>query len=297
MKHGFRLFRLVAVCTALAGTLSACAPVTVKTLNVLAPASTHETSKAVPFGTLPRLKTDVYRPTSAPPSGGYPVVVFFYGGSWNTGERATYEFVGEALASRGILVFIPDYRLYPQVRYPDFLNDSAQAVAFALDRASAWGGNQKRVFVMGHSAGAYNAAMVALDAKWLTATGHSPAQLSGLVGLAGAFNFLPTNNPDVQPVFHYPDYPKNSQPVDYAKAGSPPAFLGAAVKDKLVYPDQNTQELAKRLREAGVPVDVKMYTRVTHTTLIGSFAAPLRWLSSALDDTAEFVQREDLAKP
>jgi acetyl esterase/lipase len=129
------------------------------TLNLLASAGGHKLVAAVAYGPLARHQLDIYRPASAPPAGGWPVVVFFYGGSWNRGERADYRFVGEALASRGVLTLIADYRLYPEVRYPDFLTDCAQALAYGLHEAAALGGNPRRVFVMGHSAGGYNAAM------------------------------------------------------------------------------------------------------------------------------------------
>jgi acetyl esterase/lipase len=126
----------------------------------------------------------VYAPRTPASPSGHPVVVFFYGGSWNRGERADYRFVGEALAARGVLTLVADYRLYPEVRYPDFLSDSAQALAFGLREAARLGGDPRGVFVMGHSAGAYNAAMLALDATRLAPTGHSPRELAGWIGLA-----------------------------------------------------------------------------------------------------------------
>jgi acetyl esterase/lipase len=137
----------------------------VAVLNLLAVGGAYQLTADVAYGKLPRQKLDVYQPSLAAPIGGYPTVVFFYGGSWNRGDRADYKFVAAALASRGVLTFVADYRLYPEVRYPDFLNDSAQALAFGLEQATQYQGNPKKVFVMGHSAGAYNAAMLALDAR------------------------------------------------------------------------------------------------------------------------------------
>ena len=158
------------------------------------------------------------------PAGGWPVVVFFYGGSWNTGDRAQYRFVGAALASRGVLTLVADYRLYPEVRYPDFLKDSAAALAWGLENSDRLGGNPRRVFVMGHSAGGYNAAMLALDARWLRPLGHAPAELAGWIGLAGAYDFLPMTNPDTRPVFFHPNYPPHTQPLEFA-SGQRPADL------------------------------------------------------------------------
>ena len=229
--------------------VAACAPTA--TLNALAPRGTHSVIEGVAYGPLLRQRLDIYRPVAAAPAGGFPVVVFFYGGSWNTGERADYRFVGEALASRGVLTLVADYRLYPEVRYPDFLTDSALALRHGLEHAGELGGNPKRVFVMGHSAGGYNAAMLALDARWLRAVGHAPAELAGYIGLAGAYDFLPMTNPDAQPVFFHPNYPAGTQPLEYAGATSPRSFLGAAKTDPLIDPQRNSAGLATRLRAAG----------------------------------------------
>jgi len=270
--------------------LAACAPVA--TLNALVPRGTHTLSGNVPYGPLARQRLDIYTPSAAAPAAGFPVVVFFYGGSWNRGERADYKFVGEALASKGILTLVADYRLYPEVRYPDFLTDCAQALAYGLREAKALGGDPKRVFVMGHSAGGYNAAMLALDGRWLQATGHSTRELAGFIGLAGPYDFLPITNPDAKPVFFHPDYPSGTQPIDYARHDSPRAFLAAPVDDKLVNPKRSTMGLARRLQDAGATVTLKMYERVNHMTLAGAFARPLRWLAPVLEDVAVFVNAE-----
>lgn len=276
----------------LAGALVACSPVRV--LNALASGNTHTRTLSVAYGAGPRQQLDIYRPARGAPRGGWPVVVFFYGGSWNSGKRGDFAFVGEALASRGILTLVADYRLYPEVRYPDFLRDSAAAVAWALGHVEGLGGNPQHVFVMGHSAGAYNAAMLALDARWLQqnpAGRHNPRELAGFIGLAGPYDFLPMTNPVTQPVFFHPDYPPGTQPLAHAGRGAPPAFLGAARDDTLVDPQRNTQGLASRLQVLQVPVTLKVYDRVGHATLIGAFGTPLRWLAPVLDDVTAFVER------
>ena len=148
--------RVLIVLTALAVTAIAllvfAATHAADTLNALASINTRRVDAAVAYGPLERQRLDVYAPTTAAPAAGHPVVVFFYGGSWNRGERADYRFVGEALAARGVLTLLADYRLYPEVRYPDFLSDCALALAYGLREAARLGGNPQRVFVMGHSA-------------------------------------------------------------------------------------------------------------------------------------------------
>ena len=245
---------------------------------------------------------DNYRPrpfTDMVPPDGYPVVVFFYGGSWTSGERGDYKFLGEALASYGILTMVADYRLYPQVRYPDFLTDCARAVAWAQREAPHYSGDAKRLYVMGHSSGAYNAAMLALDARWLTSAGLAPSALAGWIGLAGPYDFLPMTNVNAQPVFDHPNYPAGSQPVDYVSkeaVGAPPrTFLGAASTDALVDPERNSKQLAEKLRTVGASVTIRIYSNPNHVTLIGAFARPLRSLAPVLEDVVAFVKGKPAA--
>ncbi len=275
--------------------LTACAPL--RALNLLAShGSGHALTAGVAYGTLPRQRLDIYAPTQPAPPGGWPSVVFFYGGSWNSGERADYAFVGSALAARGVLALVPDYRLYPEVRYPEFLNDSARALAWGLSHSAALGGDPKRVFAMGHSAGAYNAAMLALDPRWLAATGHVPAELAGWIGLAGPYDFFPTDNVDAQPVFFHPDYPPRAQPIEFPSASAPRSFLGAPVHDTLVSPTRSTRSLAVALEAAGAPVTLRMYERASHVTLIGAFAWPLRPIAPVLDDVIGFIEAAPAAR-
>jgi acetyl esterase/lipase len=267
-----------------------CSPVAA--VNAVTPTETYHAAKNIAYGRDVRQQLDVYQPlptVNKPPPAGYPVVVFFYGGSWNWGNRADYTFVGEALASRGIIAVLADYRLYPQVRYPDFLKDSAAAVAWAYREVTQYGGDPNRLFVMGHSAGAYNTAMLALDPRWLQAQGLTPAVLAGWIGLAGPYDFLPIEDHDVQPVFNHPNYPADSQPIAYVSRNSPRTFLGAAASDSLVDPTRNTQQMADKLRAAGVSVELKLYPNVNHMTLIGAFVRPLRWLAPVLEDVSAFI--------
>ncbi len=285
----FRIAPRAAAAISLAMTLGACSALNL--VNALVPDGTYTATRNLEYGPDPRNQLDVYQPRDGD---GYPVVVFFHGGSWTSGSRADYKFVGEALASQGILAVIAGFRLYPQVRYPDFLVDCAQAVAWAAREASLYGGDSRRLYVMGHSSGAYNAAMLALDPRWLSSAGLAPTALAGWIGLAGPYDFLPMQDPQSQPVFNHPDYPAGSQPIDYVSKAAPRTFLGAAASDDLVDPERNTKQLAEQLRLVGVPVTLRMYGEANHYTLIGAFARPLRGLEPVLGDVVEFVHAQAL---
>ncbi|WP_140635210.1 alpha/beta hydrolase [Methylibium rhizosphaerae] len=289
------LAALVALCVLLA--LAASAPS--RALSVLVPQGSHVLTPDIFYGTDPRQRFDLYQPDAgtAAPDAGFPMVVFFYGGSWTQGRKADYRYVGEALASRGIVTVVADYRLYPQVSYPQFLNDAAMALAQAMRRASHWKVDATRVFVMGHSAGAYNAAMLALDPRWLAGQDLSPRQLAGWIGLAGPYDFLPIRSATVQPVFHHPDTPAESQPLQHAAQSRLPAFLGAAPLDELVDPQRNTAQMAGLLQASGAPVTLKWYDGASHATLVGAFARPLRWIAPVLDDVVRFVHATPNANP
>jgi len=250
----------------------------------------------IAYGPLARQRFDVYVPgaslADADKATGSPLVIFIYGGSWNMGSRRDYRFAGEALAAQGFTVMVVDYRLYPQVRYPDFLKDCALAVGYGLAHARELGADPRRVFLYGHSAGAYNVAMLALDPRWLRGAGHSPDELAGWVGLAGPYNFLPIQDAGVKLVFDWPETSPDTQPINHVGdlARPLPAFLGAAVHDKVVVPEQNTLPLADRMKARGTAVTVRTYEHVNHALLVGALSWPLTPFAPVLDDTVAFMR-------
>ena len=272
-----------------AGLVAACSPIdalnaTISTRDVtLVPNIPYETG---PLAGNPRLQMDVYRPSQV--TGPLPVVVFVYGGSWEYGSRQDYLFVAEALARRGILVMVPDYRTYPEVRFPDFLDDTAHAVAFAHRTAVSWGGDPRRVFVVGHSAGAYNAVMLALDPSYLAAAGDNRDAIAGTVGISGPYDFLPIERPDVRAVFSSAPDLSVTQPIGYADGRNRPLLLLQGAADETVAP-RNTIALAARIQAHGGPVAVRIYPGVGHIGTAAAFAPLFRDRAPTLDDVAKFV--------
>ena len=268
-----------------------CAPA--RLVNALVPDDGYRLIQDRAYGAGPRQRLDVYVPDdlTAPA----PVVVFFYGGRWEFGVKEDYRFVGQALASQGLIAVIADYRLYPEVRFPTFIEDGAAAVRWVQAQISGLGGDPARIFVMGHSAGAHIAAMLALDAQYLNAVGTTPRALAGLIGLAGPYDFLPLTDPTLQRIFAAEDMAE-TQPITFAGDGGPPALLLHGEQDRTVRP-ANSTHLAAQLRAAGTPVELGLYPDLGHIGIVGALAAPLRWQAPVLDDVARFVRERADDRP
>lgn len=273
---------------ALSGTFAAaCSPLSLfATLSPKDPAS--QVARGAAYGAGERQRLDVYAPRKgAAPA---PVAVFFYGGSWDSGRRQDYNWAGRALASRGFLTIVADYRLYPEVRYPGFLEDGAQAVAWATQNARRLGGDPTRTVLVGHSAGAYNAVMLALDGRYLRAAGVDPTSVKAMAGLSGPYDFLPIASDITERIFGGTADLPSTQPLAYVRPDSPPAFLATGAADDMVWP-KNTIALAKKLREAGVPVEERHYDGVDHVNMVLALSRPLRGRAPVLDEMTGFLRR------
>ncbi len=275
---------LLALCAAL---LSGCSAASI--LNATVPRDGVSVERGIAYGEGPRRRLDVYRNKDA--AGPHPLIVFLYGGSWRTGERGTYAFVATPLAARGAVVVVPDYRLYPEVVFPDFLDDNAHAVAWAVDHANELGADPHRVFIVGHSAGAYNAAMLAVDPRWLARAGLDRTEIAGVVGLAGPYDFLPMTDPDIIPVFAPVDDGPASQPVTYVDGSSPPLLLLAGDADTTVRP-ANTRSLAARVAAAGGAVESRIYPGIGHIGIVTAFAPLFSGRAPVLDDVWRFITQQ-----
>ena len=280
----FSFFHLPAS-LAIVALMTACSPA--RMLNALVPESGFRSTKAVVYGPGERGKLDVYVPAAPSPTP-RPVIVFYYGGGWDSGSREDYLFVAEALTSRGFITVIPDYRIYPEVVFPDFLDDSAAALQWTFGNIEKFGGDTRNTFVAGHSAGAQIAMMLAFDKTWLAHVKSDPAQIRGVIGLAGPYDFLPLKTERLKAIFPSPEQQALSQPIRYARKDAPPAFLVTGDSDDVVGPG-NTKRFAQRIREAGGKVDEKYYPDLGHAKIVVVLAAPLRSRYKVLDDVAAFV--------
>jgi acetyl esterase/lipase len=230
---------------------------------------------------------DIYAPKHMPDA--CPVVFFVYGGSWSDGNRGNYEFAGRALAAQGFVTVIADYRLVPTIEYPAFLDDCAAAFAWVAQHIAQYGGDSGRMALMGHSAGAYNAVMLALHPDYLRKTALIN-QVRCAVSLSGPYDFFPFDGPISLRVFGAASNPKETQPINNVFTTAPPMFLGSGNKDSLVAP-RNTKALAARLRSAGVAVEEVHYRGLSHAGPLLVLSRPARRLAPVLRDVARFLHQ------
>ena len=250
-----------AVIGGLATLTGGCSPAAL--LNTTVPRTGYTLEADLPYGRLPRQRLDYYAPVEPRADG--KTVLFFYGGAWRQGNKADYLFLGQALASRGIGVVVADYRLFPDVRYPAFIQDGALAVGWSARRFGS-----EKLFLMGHSAGAYIASMLAANTSYLRAVAVDRLKLGGLIGIAGPYDFQPRNYRWLRDIFDDADNAA-IQPITHATAPLPSALLLHGADDHLVTP-RNSERLAAAWQAARAPVALKLYEKVDHFTIIGAFA-------------------------
>ncbi|MHB8914802.1 MAG: alpha/beta hydrolase [Thiobacillus sp.] len=260
--------------------LAACSPFPV--LNGLGSDSTYRQLSTLRYGDAPRQQLDVYQPAIANKG---IVIVFFYGGGWRTGQRDEYRFVAQTLTRYGATVVIPDYRTYPTGVFPDFMYDAAAAVAWTQKNIAQYGGDPKKIYLVGHSAGAHIATLLALDKQYLATQGIG--SLAGVVGLATPANFAATLEAKYRPAFGNQTELERAQPIRYVRGDAPPMLLLHGADDGVVSP-RNSLALAERITELGGQARAKIYPDKGHPGLI-LFFAPLLGGSVILDDTLEFL--------
>lgn len=242
------------------------------------------------YGPGPRQSLDLWGPERARQGDRLPVLIFFHGGGWTGGGRGNCGFAGRALAQQGFLVAIPDYRLAPGAHWPDFLEDSAAAVAWVRRHAADLGGDPDRIALIGHSAGAYNAVMLALDPQWMRGAGSDASVIRGVAALAGPYDFLPFEKGGfadkamgrVRP-------PERTQPIAFARGDAPPLWLASGEADATVRP-HNSRNLADAVARAGGAAALRLYPGMGHMGIVMALAAPFRGKGPVLADATDFLR-------
>jgi acetyl esterase/lipase len=270
--------------------LSACTNV------MLSGATVIETGEAprveVAYGPGPRNRADVYRPLAPAANGApAPVVVFIHGGSWESGTKGLYRWMGQGLAAQGYVAVLPNYGLMPSTGFPDFVHDAAAAVAYARAHAAEWGGDTTRFFLMGHSAGAQIAALLAYDGSYLARVGRSPRDLAGFIGLSGPYDFVLDSKLLQRTFGGSPEREAASQPVRFVTATAPRTLLVMGRDDRTVRP-RNTERLEARLREVGASVEA-LWVPGDHGVTVGAFARPYRGDSEIVRAVDAFIRGTD----
>jgi len=244
--------------------------------------------EGVPFGTHGQ-KLDVWRPSGGIKTG-LPVLVFWYGGGWVHGSRSDYAFAARAYAKAGYVVVMPDYRKVPDVRFPAFLQDGAEAVRWTRDHIEAAGGDPNRIAVAGHSAGAYTVAMLTLDERWLRAEGVDPHIIKAAVGLCGPYDFYPFTAKRAIDAMQGAANPVMTQPIHFARRDAPPMLLVSAGDDTQVKP-HNAINLAAKLKALGAPVTHVDYPGLSHENVAMALSKPFRGKAPVLADSVAFLKR------
>jgi acetyl esterase/lipase len=242
----------------------------------------------VSYGEGPRRTLDVYVPETRPTRA--PVVVFFYGGGWSSGAKGDYTFAGDAFAAQGFVTFVPDYRVYPEVQFPGFVEDAAAAVAWVQANAARYGGDPNRIVLVGHSAGAHIAMLTALDPHYAEEAGFNRGAIRGVVGLAGAYGFDNFNMPLLHNVFGSAPEPMATMPVHFVRRDAPSILLLHGERDARV-PVMSTQRMYQTAHAAGQQAEMKIYPGVDHPGILQSLAIARRGEAPVLRDVVDFARR------
>lgn len=283
MAAGIRR-RRAALGLAWSGLIAACSPL--ELLDAVTPVGDYGARAGLPYGRLDRQRLDVYLPGGV--ASPRAIVVFFYGGGWRSGNREGYRFVAEALTAQGVAVVIPDYRLHPEVTFPAFLEDAAAALAWVQAHRAELAPQPARLYVMGHSAGAYIAAMLALDPRYLLAQGLDRRIIAGVIGISGPYDFLPMRGRYLRDIFDVGHPLPDTQPMTFAGSGGPPLLLLQGDSDRVVAP-RNATALAARVNALGGRAMPILYPDLGHIDILLGLSTRLKGDSRLMADLLAFI--------
>lgn len=269
-----------------AGWLSGCNGL--RTIDTLTPSGEYDLDRDVAYGPSARQRLDVYRPRAVAAQEARPVVIFFYGGSWRRGDKESYRFVGEYLSRLGFIAVVADYRLFPEVTFPGFVDDGAAVVGWAMREATRLGGDPRRIFAMGHSAGAHIAVLLALEPRYLAAQGLTPDRIAGVIGISGPYDTDLSSVRWLRAVFPGEGVGEEARVMTKARSGAPRMLLANGGRDALVNP-RHAVALATRLRELGNSVDLRIYDDAGHADILLGLSTTLSGSLTLGSDVLAFV--------
>lgn len=270
----------------------ACSPLAI--LDSFVPDEGYVRFSDIPYGSAARQKLDIYRPRTEVKS--TTVIVFMYGGSWKSGSRQNYRFVGQSLASLGYIVVIPDYRLYPEVRFPAFVEDAAHAIAWIYRNIPKYGGSSQKIILAGHSAGAHIAALLALDRTYLKDVGVPESSVAGLIGLAGPYAFNPLQYSNTKPIFEKIGDPDTARPITFVRSGAPPSLLLHGKEDWTVN-ERNSLALTRKLKNVEAYVRYVPLATVGHGGILLALSSPFRGYAPVIGKIVNFIEYVDRQEP
>jgi len=161
-----------------------------KILNVaVALRSNYTVTRDIAYASAAHQTLDIYAPKNIDKK--LPVIVFYFGGGWSWGDKSYFAFVADSFVEKGYVVVIPNYVLYPEGKYPQFVTDGAKAIAWVNRNIERYEGDIKQLNIVGHSAGAYIGAMVSFNDKYLASQGSNTSIIHKFAGIAGPYNFTP----------------------------------------------------------------------------------------------------------
>ena len=254
-------------------------------------------SKDILYGDKPLQDLDIYYPkplaqamkAESAIDKSYPMVVFVHGGSWESGNKEEYAFVGQSLAQAGYVTAVINYRKAPENVYPDYVKDAAQAIAWSHDNAKSFHADPNRLAVIGHSAGAFNAVAAVANEDFLAPYGMKPKDLGAVIGIAGPYSY-DFRQYDSATAFGANATPDEVMPDRQIKGEQPPYLLLTAEKDKVVH-ITNAIKMTEALKAAGVNVETGEIKGASHATSIGAMAPPLRWVNDVRAQVLTYLDK------
>ena len=272
--------------------LSGCAQLISGVLNNQAITGDYTRAANVAYGAHAQNKMDIYSPIEASVSNkGKPVIVFFYGGCWgecNHLKRSNYLFVAQSFASRGFVTVIAGFRQYPEVKFEGIMSDASNVMRWTSQNILKYGGDPKRIIVMGHSSGAHIAAMLALNPSYLEDGVRK--NIHGFVGLAGPYDFLPLDKPYLRQLFSAKENYAGSQPINFVSPKSPPLLILQGMRYNRV-DQKNALNLSKKAKSMNVEQQLILYPGQDHVGILAALSRALQGQYTVLNDILKFIRQ------